>query len=378
MKTITAKLTLISLLFCCPLANASAYIKPVAKQDQWQVDDAKSLGWNTAILDNMKLRIDQNEFKHMTSVLISHKGNLVYEEYFNEGHMDYLHDLRSATKSVTSTAVGLAIDQGHIDSVRQSMVSFFPEKLPVKNPTPKKDAITLEDLLTMSSALECNDDNPFSRGNEERMYIYYDWVKFALDLPIKGFAPWETIPEESPFGRSFAYCTAGSFMLGAIVEKSTGMSMASLLKTHIESSMGIKNSKWFYSPNGISNGSGGTRYRSRDFLKYGKLFLNKGKWNGKQLISEKWVEQATKSHVRVRKDVEYGYQWWRYRFEIEGVEYWSFAATGNGGNYLFVQPELGIVALITSRAYGQRYMHPQSQRLYKEFILASAPKDAVH
>lgn len=161
----------------------------------------------------------------------------------------------------------------------------------MQQPDPRKLAITLEDLLTMSSLWECNDDNEFSSGNEERMYVTEDWLQFALDLPIKGFAPWMPRPKDSPYGRAFSYCTAGAFTAGAMVERATHRGLAAFAAEVLEKPLGITAVQWNQSPLGIGMGGGGTRYRSRDLAKLGELALDDGRWHGRQVISAAWIKQ---------------------------------------------------------------------------------------
>ena len=186
--------------------------------------------------------VASGELKKIGSVLIARHGKLVYEAYF-DGDAATLRNVRSASKTVTSMLVGIAIDKKQLAGVHATILPFFSDKQPLEHLDPRKQKITVEDFLSMSSLLECDDQNNFSRGNEERMYVIEDWVKFTLDLPIKGFAPWATKPAESPYGRSFSYCTAGVTTLGAVVEQATHTKLAEFAQKNLFAPLGIQSVK---------------------------------------------------------------------------------------------------------------------------------------
>ena len=147
--------------------------------------------------------MDLSKYGQITSVVVSHRGEFVIEEYL-EGDVETLRNTRSCTKTVAGMLLGIAIERGLVPGVDATVAELLRERA-VLHPDPRKERITLEDLLTMSSCLECDDWNPFSAGNEERMYLVEDWVGFTFDLPIRGFPSWEPRPEDSPHGRSFSY-----------------------------------------------------------------------------------------------------------------------------------------------------------------------------
>ncbi|MEO1576121.1 MAG: serine hydrolase [Pseudomonadota bacterium] len=361
-----AAATALALIWMVP---ATAHAAP----HTWPTSDAAERGWDTDRLDALVGAIRKDDFKQITSVVVAHDGRIVFEHYANGAGPDTRHDVRSASKTVTSMLVGAAIDRGLIDGVQAKALSFFSERPPEANADPRKDAMTLEDLLTMSSRLECNDDNSFSSGNEERMYVTEDWIGFVLDLPIKGYAPWDLKPEDSPYGRSFAYCTAGSFLLGAIVEQVTQDTLGAFAAEVLFDPLGMSDVTWPISPLGVYQGGGGLRVRSRDLLRLGELARLGGRWQGKQLLSRDYLATATRAHVGARDGVTYGYQWWRFAFDEDSDDRAHIAMSGNGGNYVFVHAPSKLVTVITATAYGQRYMHPQSQRIYTDYVLKAHP-----
>lgn len=354
-------------------AAAAGYTVPERTDDGWTVADARSAGWDTAPFATAERHIADGTWKGVTSLLVAHRGALVYERYFNDGARDRLNDTRSLTKSLTALLVGAAIDRGLIPDAQARVAPYFADRRPFGHPDPRKDAITVEDLLTMSSLLECNDENQFSSGHEERMYVGEDWIGFALGLPIKGFAPWETKPADSPHGRAFSYCTAGSFLLGALVERATRQPLPAFSREAIEQPLGIAAVQWNLAPDGTAMGGGGTRLRSRDLAKLGELLRADGQWHGKPVISKAWVRAMLTVRAQARDDADYGYQIWRFRFPYGGKEQPAWAMSGNGGNYVFVVPELDLVAVITSSAYNQRFAHPQSQGIFRDIVLAALP-----
>jgi len=339
--------------------------------DGWPVASASSAGLSTERLQAMEAAIRGGEFKKISSIVIARHGKLVYENYFDGSDATALRDTRSATKSITDILAGIAIEKGLLSGVDAPILPFFPDKQPLQNPDPRKSKITVEDFLTMSSLLECDDWNDFSRGNEERMYIMEDWIQFTLDLPIKGFAPWAKKPRESPHGRSFSYCTAGVATLGGVLERATKTPVPEFAAKNLFAPLGIQKVEWQFSSLGLALTGGGLRLQSRDLLKVGQMYLNSGTWNGSRIVSDGWVKTSTQPHARIDEETEYGYLWWLKSFQAGEKSYGAFFMSGNGGNKVAVFPSLDMVVVLTSTNYNTRGMHEQTEKLLTDYILAS-------
>lgn len=334
--------------------------------EAWPPGSPAEAGLRAERLAALETAVAAEEFPRLESVLVAHRGKLVYEKYF-AGDASTLRDTRSVTKTITSMLVGIAIDQESLVGVDARVLSFFPEHEPA-HPDPRKREITVEDLLTMSSLLECDDWNSFSRGNEERMYLIEDWLAFALDLPIKGFAPWATKPEESEYGRSFSYCTAGVFALGQVLARATGLPVAEFADSKLFGPLGIEAREWVVTPLGQAQTGGGLRLASRDLLKLAQLYLDGGRWGDSRIVSQAWVERSTRPQVSVDDDTLYGYLWWIESFgDAESGQ--SFLMSGNGGNKVAVFPALDLAIVVTSRNFNSRGMHQLTERLIVDYLL---------
>lgn len=332
-----------------------------------QIDFSETNLMSNELFTKMDSTVKAGAYEHITSILVAKDGKLLFEKYYDGNDLNSKHNTRSATKTMATLLTGLAIDKGFIVSEKDKIFNYLKHKMPVENPDPRKSAITIEDLLTMSSILECDDNNSFSRGNEERMYTIEDWAKFLVDLPVKSY-PFGPKPEESPYGRSMSYCSAGAAAVAEIVQSAIGTKVDEYFKKNLLNPLNVKDYKLHYTPTGTLNTAGGSEYRSRDLLKLIQLCLQNGEWNGHQLISSDWIKKASTPKVNAWEEMDYGYLFWLRKFgENTGVQ--SYAMAGNGGNKMVAFPALNVTVVLTSTNYGNRKAHSYTDELLDKYIV---------
>ena len=344
-----------------PLTNDFKYVyqQPKDLGDGLETGVIKNSGLNPILLDEMMRKIVDGTYPNVHSILIIKDGRLVFEEYFYEYNKDSLHELRSATKSIVSALTGIAIQQRLINSENDPVISFFPE-YNLNNNTAGKKRITIRHLLTNQSGLDCDISNDKSEGNEMKMGYSNDWVKFTLDLPMV----------DSPGGMGM-YCSGNVITLGRIVEKATKQYLPDFAKKNLFTPMGVSNIRWSFKPDPSSAETFCQIYmRPRDMAKFGLLYLNKGKWHGKQILAHDWVMQSLAKHSTVQ-NVDYGYLWWIKYLDADGVRYYGKAAQGNGGQKIYIWEEQNMVTVITGGNYNTQ---SPSDELIRKYILPSFNK----
>ncbi|WP_138990512.1 serine hydrolase [Larkinella sp. C7] len=331
--------SLASLLGCSQLTTdppaTYTYRIPDQLEDGWSVASLQSQQMNPKPIEQLTDMITTEQYRNIHSLLIIKNGRLVYENYFGGYTQTVPENIYSATKSITSALVGIALDKRFIKSVDEKVIDYFPQgSLP--NLTLAKKQMTIRDLLTMCSGLDCNDDDPQSPGSEGKMYQSQDWIRYTLGLPMAN----------SP-GTTSAYCTGGVAILGGIIQQASGKTVDEFAQQYLWEPLTIKPVRWDRMPTGQVNTSGRLFIRPRDMAKIGQLFLNKGQWEGRQLISADWVEESTRHQVLLRNQ-EYGYLWWRRQFTMDGKIYPAYYASGNGGHFIVVIPGENLVVVSTA------------------------------
>lgn len=334
-----------------------------------QVDFSEANRKTTSLLTEMDKKITNGDYERITSVLVAKDGKLIYEKYYNDADVDSKHNVRSGTKTIATFLTGLAIDKGFIGSEKDKIYKHLQHKMPVKNPDPRKENITIEDLLTMSCMLETDDNNYVSRGHEERMYYIEDWTQFLLDLPVRSY-PFNPPPSEQPYGRFFHYSSAQAAAVSEIVQSAIGSPADEFLKKNLFNPLEITDYKLHYTPAKFINTAGGSEYRSRDFLKMIQLCLQNGKWDGKQVISKEWIDKASTPKASARDGVDYGYFLWINPFGKD-KKYDAYYMAGNGGNKIVAIPELNTTVVITTTNYNNRNAHGYSDELMNDYIIPS-------
>jgi len=360
MKKIPSKalfLLLICAVWLVSCQPANTHPKPEQTNDGWQTASLDDVGLNAKILSELVEDIHRNKYQNVHSILIVKDGKLVFEEYFSGYTWDYngdqfrgeltdfgidtIHNLASVTKSFTSALVGIAMDQGSIKGVDEKMFDFFPEYSHLNDE--RKDRITLEHLLTMTSGLEWNGmELPLSNTRNDliQLFIVSDPIEYILAKPVV----------DEP-GTKWYYNGGGTNLLGEVIRETTGLRMDDFAKEYLFAPLGITNYEWDHINPDMIHASGNLKLRPRDMAKLGYLFLNGGTWKGERIVSEEWIEESTKGRVSPLWADGYGYQWWLRTYHSNSTSVDSFYADGWGGQRIAVFPGLDMVVVFTGGNY---------------------------
>lgn len=336
-------------------------------QSEWKIGNMnKNEDFKKSVilqLSAMESLISKDSFPNTHSVLISRNDKLVYENYFNGYNANIPHDMKSASKSISSTVVGIAKDNFLFESVDQSIFDFLPNKYQ-KFKDSLKSKITIESLLTMSSGIDAIDyglnANLTSPAVEDNFQWTSDWIETILSTPMIN----------APNSKA-NYGSANPYLLGVAMDSAVTEPLELFMDRKLFQKLGITNYIIQSDLKDKPYFGGGMYLTPRDMVKYGELYLNKGKWNSKRIISEKWIASSFENYRVLENTVDkngYGYLWWHNTYKENGVIINSIEARGNGGQYIFVVPSLEVVVVITSGNY-RNGKTQQPETIFENYVL---------
>jgi CubicO group peptidase (beta-lactamase class C family) len=301
--------------------------------EEWRTSSPEDQGIDPKILSDA---LDYVEITlEIDSFLLIRNGYLVEESYYGDYDRESLHWVYSVTKSVLSTLIGIAIQEGYIANVHEKVLDYFPD-YEFENTNETKESITIHHLLTMSSGLEWdewytsyyNDNNDWTAVRQTS-----DWIQYILDKPM----------DHQP-GEVMEYSTGTSHILSVILTRATGISAEAFANQYLYGPLGIENYYWHKDPLNYTVGGTWLSLRPVDMAKFGYLYLNNGTWNGVSIVNSEWIRNATYPWIEFDPQYNYGYQWWVPKSINPGVYFaWGFA-----GQRIFVIPERDIIVVFTS------------------------------
>jgi CubicO group peptidase (beta-lactamase class C family) len=319
------------------LIHAAESLRP-SSFETWRTATPEEVGIDSVPLVEMFDFVRERQIS-VHSIQLVRRGRLVLDAYFYPYDGRTRHDVASVTKSVTSTLVGLAIERGHIRDVQQPVLGFFPERTTAELDARKRQQ-TLEHLLTMQSGWDCGVPLGTPAINADRQLAEMrqrdDWAQFALDLPMT-----------SKPGTRFLYCNANCHLLSALLTRVTGTNALAFARRELFEPLGIRDAAWPADPQGNNYGWGDLQLHPLDMARLGQLFLERGRWAGRQIIPEGWLRTAARAHVeRTGGKDYYGYYWW-VSAELPGL----FEAVGRGGQRITVWPAKELVLVYTGGGF---------------------------
>jgi CubicO group peptidase (beta-lactamase class C family) len=274
--------------------------------------------------------------------------------------------MRSATKSLAGVLAGIAMNDGAPFDAATPVLSLCPQYDSYARDDPRKQQITVEHLLTMTSGLACDDYSEDSPGNEDKMQGQEeqpDWYKFMFGLPM-GANP----------GEQASYCSGGMNLVGAVISSITRAWLPDFFYQHIAAPLSFGRYHLQLTPTGHMYLGGGSYMRPRDFLKLGQMFLDGGRWGGNQIVSNEWVKRSLQRHSTLPGPDEYGYGWHLTTYRTSTRSYQAAEAVGNGGQILAIIPDLDLAVMFTGGNYGNYPTWSKFRDLVTEFLLPVSTK----
>jgi CubicO group peptidase (beta-lactamase class C family) len=283
--------------------------------------------------DNLsKILRKTDEMPYLKSLIVLKNDELIIEKYINGGGPDQIHDIRSASKSVLSAIVGIAIKDGYINSIEQKIIDFFPEYI-TDELDPKIYDLRIRHLITMKSGFNIEE----TAQAYQQLYKSPDWIEHILHFPFRA-AP----------GKKFSYNSFNTHLLSATITKATGMSTFDYAKSVLFSPLGITKVKWEKDPKGYCIGGWGLSLKAQDMVNFGTLYLNNGLFNGSQVVPSEWIKSSIIERTGMigtyysgwNKSYGYGFLWWIKRIENHiDIPF----AMGHGGQRIAIIPDVSAV-----------------------------------
>jgi len=301
---------------------------------EWTATTPEEQGMNSTILDEM-IQFIEDESAPIKGLVITRNGHIVKEGYWLYNTEISFHQIFSCTKSFTGALVGIAIKEGFIDNLSQKVLDFFPE-MTIENMDARKEAMTIEHVLTMTTGLDWNEWNT-SINDPDNMYNQM----FGSPNPIQFFLNLPTVYDP---GTHWVYSTSASHLLSAIIQEATSMTTREFAEEYLFDPLNITIGDWAVDTQGINNGGTRLYVTSRSMAKLGLLYLNNGSWDGQEIMTEEYVTQSIYPHNIIDAIRHYGYQW------VINTNEGFYSARGTNGQYILVVPEYNVVISINANA----------------------------
>jgi len=301
---------------------------------EWQVSTPENQGMDSQILTQAFSQA--NNIGYVDCILVIRNGYIVGERYYNGYNKNTAHNVKSVSKSFLSAITGIALRDGHLNSLNLKMLDFFPEYI-YQSIDPRKYEINIRNLLMMSMGID------HERNNYEQIYNTSNWLKTTIELPLL-YDP----------GSRFSYNTFQTHLLSAIITKASKMSTFDFAKSFLFTPMNIDVAEWQQCPQGYYFGGNNMYFTPRNMARLGYLYMHNGMLNGQQIVPENWIQESIRNYTNFNNsswgdlhNVNYGYLWWLGEINNYSV----FLAIGYGGQFVINFPELNMIVVTTAESH---------------------------